>query len=192
MKLRIPPLETERLRIRELHIGDLDDCHRLNVAIDWTDPGLSDEKNRERRHEWLDWTIRSYQELDRLYSFPYGERAVELADDGEFVGLVGLVPMIGPFAQLESRGGPEDSRMTTEVGLFWAVLPERQRQGIAAEAAGALIRYAFEDLRLARICAGTEYDNAASIAVMKKLGMRVDRNAHAEPEWFQAVGILEA
>ncbi len=184
MKLRIPPLETERLLIRELSLGDLDDCHRLNVEIEWTEPGLSDAKNRERRREWLDWTVRSYQELDRLYSFPYGERAIALRDDESFVGLVGLVPLIGPFEQLVSQGGKPNARNTTEVGLFWAVSPQYQKKGIATEAAGALARYAFDELGIARILAGTEYENTASIGVMKKLGMRVDRNAHTEPPWF--------
>ncbi|HLF36431.1 MAG TPA: GNAT family N-acetyltransferase, partial [Anaerolineales bacterium] len=56
----------------------------------------------------------------------------------------------------------------------------------------ALIEYAFVRLRLARIVATTTYDNTASVGVMRKLGMRVERNPLAEPPWLQVVGVLEA
>jgi RimJ/RimL family protein N-acetyltransferase len=55
----------------------------------------------------------------------------------------------------------------------------------------AIINYAFGTLKLGRILAGTEYDNAASIAVMRGLGMRIERNPHPVPEWFQVHGVLE-
>jgi [ribosomal protein S5]-alanine N-acetyltransferase len=54
-----------------------------------------------------------------------------------------------------------------------------------------LVDFAFEQLRLARIVATTERDNAASQAVMRHLGMRMHENALDEPAWFQVVGILE-
>ena len=40
------------------------------------------------------------------------------------------------------------------------------------------------------IIATTTDDNAASIAVMRKVGMVVERNPLPEPPWFQVVGIL--
>ena len=79
---------------------------------------------------------------------------------------------------------------TVEVGLYWSVVPEQQRRGYATEAASALVDYAFETLRLARILATTDYDNSASIGVMRKLGMRIERNPLPEPEWLQIVGVL--
>lgn len=36
-----------------------------------------------------------------------------------------------------------------------------------------------------------DYDNTASTAVMRKLGMRIDDNPLREPPWLQVVGILE-
>lgn len=35
------------------------------------------------------------------------------------------------------------------------------------------------------------YDNLASIGVMKKLGMRIEKNPLAEPPWLQIVGVLD-
>jgi RimJ/RimL family protein N-acetyltransferase len=39
--------------------------------------------------------------------------------------------------------------------------------------------------------ATTTYDNAASMGVMRKLGMRIEKNPYEEPQWFQLVGILD-
>ena len=50
---------------------------------------------------------------------------------------------------------------------------------------------AFSTLKLKRIVATTTYDNAALMGVMRKLGMRIERNPMSEPLWFQVVGILE-
>jgi RimJ/RimL family protein N-acetyltransferase len=53
-----------------------------------------------------------------------------------------------------------------------------------------MISYAFDELQLRRIVATTEHDNTRSINVMRRLGMRLERNPQAEPNWFQTVGIL--
>src|SRR5205814_1085253 len=82
-------------------------------------------------------------------------------------------------------------RMSPEFGLFWAVAKEFQGCGYATEAAGAMIDFAFRELRLQRVVATTSYDNEASMAVMRKLGMRIERNPDPEPPYLQVVGILE-
>jgi hypothetical protein len=50
---------------------------------------------------------------------------------------------------------------------------------------------AFQKLRLKRIVATTTYANAASMGVMRKLGMRIESNLYPDPPWLQIVGILE-
>jgi RimJ/RimL family protein N-acetyltransferase len=189
--LEIPVLETERLIVRSLMMDDLNDCHRLFLDIKWADPHASDELNLQTRREWLEWTVRNYVELARLNQPPYGDRAVVLKSK-QFVGQVGLVPSMGPFSQLPLFGGREDAPFSPEVGLFWAILPEFQERGFATEAARALVSYAFGTLRLGRIVATTQFDNQASIAVMRRLGMRIERNPYSEPKWFQIVGILDS
>jgi GNAT superfamily N-acetyltransferase len=81
-------------------------------------------------------------------------------------------------------------RASTEFGLFYAVSPDYRRNGYATEAARALIDYAFQHLRLKRVIAETDYDNIASIGVMRKLGMRVENNPLTDPPWLQIVGVL--
>ena len=53
-----------------------------------------------------------------------------------------------------------------------------------------LIR-AFRADDLGRLFATTEFDNLASVGVMRRLGMRVERNPFPSPPWFQVVGVLE-
>jgi len=54
-----------------------------------------------------------------------------------------------------------------------------------------LINFAFQQLRVKRLIATTEYENIASIGVMRKLGMTVAKNPLSDPPWLQVVGILE-
>ena len=187
----IPTLETERLRIRPLASGDLEDCHRLYVEIDWIDHDLDPAANRAKRASWLAWTIDSYRELAALHQPPYGERAIERRSDGAFLGLVGLVPSLAAFGQLAAFGGREDARVRPEVGLFWALRPSAQGSGVATEAAGALIAYARDELQVERLVATTERDNHASIAVMRRLGMAIEENPHPTSDWPQVVGVLD-
>lgn len=191
MSLDIPELRTQRLRVRRLTLADLDSCHALHMETGWADAALSETANRDRRRAWLEWTVRSYDELLALTQPPYGERAVVLQDTDEFVGLVGLVPLLAPFRQLPAFGGTAAAKFEPAVGMFWSIHPARQRQGYATEAASALASWAFANLNLARLVAGTDRDNGASIAVMRRLGMTIETNPFAEPPWFQVVGILK-
>jgi RimJ/RimL family protein N-acetyltransferase len=174
--VRVPPLETPRLTVRELTAADAAPVARLL------------EGDRAR---WLAWTQLGYEQLAELRQPPYGERAIEVRETGALVGLVGLVPSLAPFGLLPSWPEPGPLHRP-EVGLYWIVSPEQRGRGIASEAAAALIAHAFAELRLARIVATTEHANAASIGVMRRLGMRIERNPEPEPAWFQTVGILEA
>jgi RimJ/RimL family protein N-acetyltransferase len=58
-----------------------------------------------------------------------------------------------------------------EVG--WAVSVDARGQGLATEAAGAVLEYAFSVLGVAEVVAYTNPDNAASRRVIEKLGMRL-------------------
>ena len=192
----MPTLATKRLLLRPFEMEDLPDVHRL-LDIELRPPNLGSEKmdTLEERAEWLKWTVLSYSQLAKLHQPPFGDRAVILRSAALFIGACGFVPCLNPFEQLPSLApagaSAGESRYTTEFGLFYAISPAHQRQGYATEAAQALVDYAFQHLVLKRILATTEYDNAASIGVMRKLGMKIDRNPRSQPPWLQAVGILE-
>ncbi len=174
--MRFPPLESARLTVRELVAGD-------RAAVEDL---LGDDRER-----WLRWTALGYEQLAELRQPPYGERGLVLRESGRLVGLVGLVPSLGPFGLLPSWPEP-GRRYRPEVGLYWAVAPSQRRRGLASEAAAALIAHAFAELHLARVVATTERGNVASIGVMRRLGMRVEENPEPEPAWFQVVGSLDS
>lgn len=183
----MPVLETARLIIRPFVMEDLDEIHRIFDLEAMIEP-----QPLEERRAWLEWSVRSYTELEKLSQAPYGDRAVVLKDDGRLIGSVGLVPLIGPFGQLPYFGGSSrPCAFTAEMGLFWALERASRGKGFAAEAARALITFAFSGLNMARLTATTEHANLPSRRVMERLGMRIETNPLPEPEWFQVVGILE-
>jgi RimJ/RimL family protein N-acetyltransferase len=190
MVMRIPNIQTERLQIREFEADDLETIHRiLNEGFG---ESAAESTPLTERQNWLEWITRNYRELDKLNQPPYGDRAIVL--DGRLIGAVGLVPSYGPFGQLPyfvTSAGYEDRRFRPEVGLFWVIDRAYQRQGYASEAAQALVNHAFRHLNLSRIIATTEYTNEASMGVMKRLGMTIEKNPYPDPFWFQIVGILE-
>ncbi|MFL5796488.1 MAG: GNAT family N-acetyltransferase [Actinomycetota bacterium] len=72
-----------------------------------------------------------------------------------------------------------------EIGFV--VHPDHQGRGYATEAAGALLRIAFEDLELHRVVGRLEARNLASERVLQKLGMRREalfvENEFVKEEW---------
>jgi len=186
----MPVLVTERLEIRPFVMDDLADIHRIMDLEAKMEPQSIDE-----RRSWLEWTIRSYTALQKLYQAPYGDRAVVLRETGELIGACGLVQLVGPFGLLPSFNHNQmpagEVRFTTEMGLFWALGSAFRGHGYATEAARALIAFAFNELNMARLVATTEYENQASLNVMRRLGMRIETNPYPEPEWFQVVGVID-
>lgn len=182
----LPPLTTPRLHIRPLVAADFDAVHAaLNSAFGPT--------SEAERRDWLAWNIANEHTLASLGQPPYGERAIVRRDMGALIGAAGLVPAFGPFERLPSfqrrLGTPDTNRYTPEVGLFWGIHAAHQGRGYATEAARALMDAMFTQHHRQRIIATTEYDNAASMGVMRKLGMSIERNPQAEPGWFQVVGV---
>ena len=175
----LPPIRTPRLVIRPL--GD-DDRDASRAVLDPADDAAF--------RRWFTWAVAAPPALADLLQPPFGERAVMLAESDELIGLVGLVPSLGPFAQLE--GAPAGGPWTLEPGLYWALAPGHRGHGYATEAAAALCRELFAVLNPRRLIAMTEHANVASQAVMRRLGMRMLENPQPEPAWLQVVGVLDS
>ncbi len=195
MTTAMPILETPRLLVRPLRLDDLGTVHQLlDVELAEVDFGSEGAKALTEREDWLRWTVLNYEQLGRLYQPPYGERAITLRATGQLVGLVGFVQSLGPWQQLPGTAGGDpqpNQRFTPAFGMYWAVAPSAQRQGYATEAARAMLDYAFQQMNLARVVATTTHDNLASQAVMRHLGMRLERNPFPDPPWFQVVGVID-
>ena len=186
-------LETSRLIIRAFQPDDLRAIHRILDLTFGDGSKIDDETALNERRSWLEWSRLSAEWLPKMFQPPYGDRAVVLKSTTEVIGAVGLVPCFDVFEQIPglSRGEAPSANRVAEMGLFWAIDPDHQRQGYATEAAQALIDFAFQQLRVKRLIATTEYDNAASMGVMRKLGMTLAQNPLPDPPWLQVVGILE-
>lgn len=86
----------------------------------------------------------------------FGHRLVVERETGEVVGGVGFF------------GPPHNGRL--EVG--YGIVPSRRRRGYATEAVAAMLEYGFAQPAVAEVIATTELDNAASIGVLVKSGLR--------------------
>ncbi len=195
--MQMPPLETERLLIRPFCLDDLPTIYRI-LDVELAEPGSEPDPGHaySARERWLRWTVLGYDEFAALMQPPYGDRAVVLRESGELIGACGFAPVLLPFEQIPALGAALPAgipaRTTSEVGLYWAIAPAHQRRGYAAEAGRALIEYGLRALSLKRLVATTTYANAASIAVMRKIGMQVHRNPYSEPPWMQVVAVMES
>jgi RimJ/RimL family protein N-acetyltransferase len=190
MPIRVPLLETPRLIVREFVLDDLDAVHQLMKRA-W-----GEEQPLEQRRRWLQWAVLNYEALANLYQPPYGDRAVVLKADNRLIGAVGYVPCLNAFGHYgyyqQFGDTPDDDRTFPEFGLYYAFDPDYRRQGYASEATQAMIDFAFAHLRLRRIVATTEFHNEGSMGVMRRLGMRIEKNPDPNaPPWLQVVGILE-
>ena len=192
----MPALETTRLIIRPFVMDDLPDVHRLfDVELNAEDLRTDKMETINERAEWLQWSVLNYVQLGKLYQPPYGDRAIVLKETGQLIGSVGYVPCLMSFEQMPNfsyyNAFAKTYRSTTEFGLFYAISPSHQRKGYASEAAQAMVDYAFQQLNLKRVIATTDFDNYGSMGVMRKLGMRVEKNPLGEPPWLQVVGVVE-
>lgn len=190
MALHMPALETERLLVRPFTMRDLEPLYQiLDVELAEANTGAERAESKDQRAEWLIWAVANYEQLARMYQFPFGDRAVVLRDSDELIGAAGYTPAYMPFGQVPGLSPAPAGRSALEVGLYWAISPRHQRRGYAAEAGRALIDYAFEQLGLWRIVATTDHTNIASQRVMQKLGLTLHRNPLPEPPYFQVVGV---
>ena len=94
----------------------------------------------------------------------YGPYRMTLRESGAAVGICGLFR--------------RDYLDDPDIGF--AVLPAHCRQGLALEAARAVIEHARQDLGLRRLTAIVSPGNAASIALIEKLGLRFESMIHAD------------
>jgi RimJ/RimL family protein N-acetyltransferase len=66
---------------------------------------------------------------------------------------------------------------TGEIEIGWWLARDRWGQGLATEAARAVVAFAFERLRLPRLISIVQPANTGSIDVMRRLGLRFERSA---------------
>ncbi len=146
-------LATARLTLRDF------------TADDW--PAVLAYQRDPRYLRYYEWTERTPEDVRAfvgLFLAQQQERprlrfqpAIVLTATGELIGNCGV--------RRSSAGSP-----VAELG--YEIAPDRWGHGYATEAARAMLTFAFDELRVHRVAAWCVADNAGSIRVLQKLGMR--------------------
>ena len=144
-------LQTERLDLRRFTPGDAD----LMLAV-WNDPDfvkhVGDRGIRtvdEARSALSDGILSMYSDLG------YGPYCITLRDSGQRIGVCGLFK--------------RDVLDDPDIGF--GLLPRHRRDGIAWEAADAVLSEAREVLGFERVTAIVSPGNEASVKLIEKLGL---------------------
>ncbi len=146
-----PELATARLRLRKLGKADADDMFEYASRDDVT------EYLTWRSHDTSRYTKRYLSYITGRYKAgEFYDWAIVLAASGKMIGTCG-------FTDIDAEND------LAEIG--YVVNPDFWGQGIACEAASAVIDFGFERLGLHRIEAKYMLGNVRSSRVMEKLGM---------------------
>jgi RimJ/RimL family protein N-acetyltransferase len=180
--MQLPHLVTERLVLRPFGSDD-DAIHGLVFADPLVAvPFAGVTRTLEEVRAWL--VHRGLQAAEDDLGF----WAVVRRTDDALMGLVALQPYVPWWIVWEHD--PTARHRRVEVELSYALGRRHWGNGYATEAGRALVGYAFERLRLARIAYGVDGANEHSVGVMRRLGFRLERNLH--PDGAGAVvGVLD-
>lgn len=154
-------LETERLVLRRLLPDDLDRLFELyrdpEIRRYFPEGTLTYEETKEE----LEWFLNGHPRHPEL-----GLWATIHKDTGEFIGRCGLLPWT-----INGRA---------EVEVAYLLAKEYWGQGLATEAAQAIVDYAFDRLHLTRLICMIYAENQASIGVATRIGMTFESEEEDE------------
>ena len=149
-------LETPRLLLRRQVPEDLDDLWALYCDPEITKYIPDAPRTREEAREELEWHRNGHPRNPDL-----GLWATIHKETGIFIGRCGLLPWT-------IEGQQEVEVAYTIARAYWG-------QGLATEAAQAILQYGFEKLKLARLVSLIEPENVASQKVAEKIGMAFEK-----------------
>lgn len=145
--------QTSRLLLRPYGSEDWPHVHRL-----WTDPAIvwwrandpmTEEETRDLHGRYLG--------INGAAARGFGWWLVfDRKPDSTLIGQAALKPL------------PD---IPGEIELAWQILPDQRGQGFASEASGEMLRHGFGTMALESIVAPIVPENAASIAIARRLGM---------------------
>ena len=153
----VPMLETDRLRLRRINAADYEDW----LAV-WHSPGV------------LDYLI----DFDGL---PGGEVASAIIEWAERIirersGIRWAITLKPNDGMIGSCGFHLYARRDRRVEIGYELHSDYWRQGIMTEAAEAVVQFCFDQLDVHRVEADVVEGNAASAALLSKLGFTLEGN----------------
>jgi RimJ/RimL family protein N-acetyltransferase len=140
-------IETKRLLLRPLTLGDVDELIAMHDHPDVArflkqlERATAEERLRLAEQEWLERSYGMFAVLDRL--------------TGRFLG----------------RAGQKHWEQFDETEVGWALRRDAWGQGYATEAVGACLDWGFESLDALYLTAMIHPENEASIRLAQRLGM---------------------
>jgi ribosomal-protein-alanine N-acetyltransferase len=154
-------LETERRLLRHLELPDLEALFALyrdpEVKRYIPDAPLTMAEAKEE----LEWFLNGHPKHPEL-----GLWATIHKETGQFIGRCGLLPW-----DIDGRSEVEVAYLIDKT--FWG-------QGLATEAAQAIVAYAFETLGYSRLVCLIDSENVGSIRVAEKIGMAFEKASEDE------------
>ena len=167
MATRAPRIETPRLILREWTAADREPFARLNAdgRVMGHFPSVLTTEESDAMADRIE------ANLERR---GFGLFAAELRTTGRFIGFIGLsVPRFEAY-------------FTPCVEIGWRIAFDCWGQGLATEAALAVLEYAFSTLGIETIFAGHHPSNDASRRVLGKLGFE-----YVGDEFYAPSGVVE-
>lgn len=176
-------LETDRLLLRELTFDDLDALSAM-----YADPRVrryfpEGTIDRDATREEIAWMV----EVDYA-RYGYGLWATVDRASGATIGRCGLLPFKVVPARVPGRLGldhPDAEPMPAdrvEVELAYLIARDRWGEGLATEAARAIVDHGFETLAVDRLICLVDPGNDASEAVATRCGMELDGEIEIDDE----------
>lgn len=154
-------LETKRLILRHLIMDDLDALFALYSDSEIRRYFPEGTLTREETKEELEWFLNGHPDHPAL-----GLWATIQKETGQFIGRCGLLPWM-----IDGR---------PEVEIAYLLDKKVWGQGLATEAAQAILLYGFEQLHLSHLICLIDRENQASIRVATKIGMTFEKEAEDE------------
>lgn len=168
----MPKLESERLFFRAIKRSDLEDIYEYSSNPKTSQYLLwSPHRSISETREFIDIVLSKYKSGD------YNDWAIVYKKTGKMIGTCG-------FTKID-----EDNSLV-EIGYvlnpdFWGI-------GLATEAVERVLEFAFEVMNVNRVEAKFMFGNDASLAVMKKVGMKLEgyqRDALFVKGKYRTIGI---
>lgn len=154
-------IETKRLILRHQVPADLDDLWALYCEPEITKYIPDAPRTREEAKEELEWHMNGHPRFPEL-----GLWATIHKETGKFIGRCGLLPWT-----IDGQN---------EVEVAYTIARDFWGQGLATEAARAILQYGFEKLNLSRLICLIDQENEASKRVAEKIGMKFEKEARDE------------
>ena len=158
-------LETERLWLREF------------ISADWA--SVFEYQNDPRYLQYYSWTTRNRSDVEEFVRMFIEQQkdsprtkyqlVVELKKESQLIGNCGI--------RIHSQAAKE-----ADIGF--EIAPAHWGQGIATEAASAMVAFGFAQLKVHRISSWCIAENIASSCVLEKLGLRQEGRLR-ENEYFK-------